>query len=496
MKNFKYMLLAALLTIGAACSKTNEEPDTDDGTLAAPEVVLTAGNSSITAEWAPVKGAEGYRCEVTYISGGRNVDVLKTNTTETSFTVSALRPNTTYTVRVAATKDGKASPNWFMADKEFGKINVSFDVTPYETYNTTTGHIDYVARVHSTDDETWYWIAAVTYSQMADAKLWMEEEISDALEAGETWETLVEAGYIVKGDAESTFAFMGQDEYMFTAGALEHIGDQINVVSDIALSYPFYAENYDATYSHECSYDDYLGDWVVMPYDKSSYSSANGWELAEPETFEVKISAKEKGKSLKMTGWGGSRNKYSSSPIVLDYAEPDANTFEHFTISVPQDITTSDGVNWAYTSWISLTTTDADGNETVQSYSPYDYDFDALAKQVNGLGWGLAFRGYVANANRTVIKILANEYKHDGLNAYIQSLWVCGMDADGKYNVNNPAYSLNGDRGDIPNAMYYLVRKDVADGLELAAPDVTANASASSAAPASRKAAYKRQNRR
>lgn len=75
------------------------------------------------------------------------MDVLKTNITETSFTVSALRPETDYTVRVAATRGGKASANWFMEDRKTGKFNVTFDITPYEVYNSTTGHIDYMAKV-------------------------------------------------------------------------------------------------------------------------------------------------------------------------------------------------------------------------------------------------------------------------------------------------------------------------------------------------------------
>lgn len=66
----------------------------------------------------------------------------------------------------------------------------------------------------------------------------MEQEISDALKAGETWETLVNKGYIVKGEAESVFQFTGSNHFMFTAGVLERLGDKINLVSKIALSYP------------------------------------------------------------------------------------------------------------------------------------------------------------------------------------------------------------------------------------------------------------------
>ena len=54
-----------------------------------------------------------------------------------------------------------------------------------------------------------------------------------------------------------------------------------------------------------------------------------------------------------------------------------------------------------------------------------------------------------------MIKILPNTFKYEGLTAYMQSIWVCGM------------------KGGQPNGVYYLVRKDVAEGMELPAPDVT-----------------------
>ena len=90
---------------------------------------------------------------------------------------------------------------------------------------------------------------------------------------------------------------------------------------------------------------------------------------------------------------------------------------------------------------------------------------EQVSPQTNG--WKQGFRGYVANANKTVIKILPNTFKYEGLTAYMQSIWVCGM-KDGKY-----SNSLNNDKGGQPNGVYYLVRKDVAEGMELPAPDVT-----------------------
>ncbi len=472
MKHLKKILYTAYLLAAAACSKENGGDTPVTGDLARPEVTIQVNTSSLTASWEAVKGAEGYRCEVTYISSGRNVDVLKTNITETEFTVESLRPLTTYTIRVAATKDGKASPNWFMTEVKTEPFDatVTFDITPYEIYNKTTGHIDYMAKVKPSDDNVYYWIAAVTYTYKVDAKAWMEEEIADAVAAGETWETLVNAGYIVKGDAESVFAFTGEDVYMFTVGILEHIGDKINVVSNVTLSYPFHAENAENKISHQCGYKDYLGEWVVKPYDRSDYNN-NEWSLDDAEPFTIKISAKEEGKSYEMTGWGGSKNKFASTPVVLNYEEANADRYEHFNIMIPQDITTENGVKWAYTGWLSLTEVDAAGNETVRDYAPYDYEYDKMAESLGG--WRQAFRGIMSNANKTIIKILPNTYVADTFKIYMQSLWVCGMDENGKYDFNNTKYSLNGDRGGIPNAAYYLVRKDVADGAELPAPDVT-----------------------
>ena len=111
-----------------------------------------------------------------------------------------------------------------------GELNAKFEITPYEIYNKSTGHIDYVAKVTPSDATLWYWIGAVSYADRIDANLWMEQEISDALKAGETWETLVNKGYIVKGEAESVFQFTGSNHFMFTAGVLERLGDKINLV--------------------------------------------------------------------------------------------------------------------------------------------------------------------------------------------------------------------------------------------------------------------------
>lgn len=470
MKKIMLMLAAGMLAL-VSCDKDNgsTQKPTEPTELDAPVVTVTEGTGSLTANWAPVKGANGYRCEITYVSGGRTMDVLKTDIEETTISVEALKPKTTYTVRIAATRNGKASPNWFSEEKKIGEFNVTFDITPYEVYNSSTGHIDYLAKVKPSSTDVYYWTGAVTYAKRQDAKIWIESEISDALQSGATWEDLVADGYIAKGNAESVFAFTGEDIFMFSAAILAHLGNEIVVVSTPTLSYPFHAENFENKISHPSNYKDYIGDWVVMPYDVTVYKNGQ-WGTEDAKTFEVKISEKENGKSFNLTGWGGSSNKFANSPIVLDFAAATSDKYEHFNISFPQDITTEGGVQWAYTTWFSLTQTDEEGNEKVTAYDPYDYDYDKMAtEQVSPQtnGWKQGFRGYVANANKTVIKILPNTFKYEGLTAYMQSIWVCGM-KDGKY-----SNSLNNDKGGQPNGVYYLVRKDIAEGMELPAPDVT-----------------------
>lgn len=143
------MLAAGMLAL-VSCDKDNgsTQKPTGTGELEAPVVTITEGTGSLTANWAPVKGANGYRCEITYVSGGRTMDVLKTDIEETTISVEALKPKTTYTVRIAATRNGKASTNWFSEEKRIGEFNVTFDITPYEVYNSSTGHIDYLAKVN------------------------------------------------------------------------------------------------------------------------------------------------------------------------------------------------------------------------------------------------------------------------------------------------------------------------------------------------------------
>lgn len=500
MKIRNILLCAAGILAFAACDKKtpSDREDNKPSTTAlpAPEVTIEQGTASISAKWEPVEGAMEYRCELTYISGGSNVNVYKENVEETSFFADALRPKTKYTVRVAAVMpNGKASKNWFMEEVTTEESKAKFEIKPYEIFNRNTGHIDYVAKVTPSDETLWYWIGAVSYADRIDADLWMEQEISDALKAGETWETLVDKGYIVKGEAESVFQFTGSNHFMFTAGVLERLGDKINLVSKISLSYPFYGENFEDRVSHPCTYDDYLGEWVLMPYDRTDFSAQKGWELKEPKAFNVSISAKKQGKSFNLNGWGGSENKFLK-PIVLDFEKADQNRYEHFSISVPQTIEFENDVNWHYTAWLTL----VDSENKARDFAPYDRGYEQLSKQGGGEGWNKAFRGFIANGNKSVIKIFGNSFKYEGLAVYMRGLWICGFDTVGEYNPKDAKYYYNGTRGGIPNELYYLVRKDVAEGKELPAPDLTEKLTKSTTIASSETAAaqklYKRTTRR
>ena len=155
---------------------------------------------------------------------------------------------------------------------------------------------------------------------------------------------------------------------------------------------------------------------------------------------------------------------------MLDFEQADQNRYDHFSISVPQTIAFENDVNWHYTAWLTL----LDADNKVRDFAPYDREYEQLSKQGGGEGWNKAFRGFIANGNKSVIKILGNSFKYDGLAVYMRGLWICGFDAVGKYSSADAKYYYNGNRGGIPNEVYYLVRKDVAEGLELKAPDLSA----------------------
>lgn len=453
-----------LLSVAAVlfCGCSDDQEENADGNLAAPEVEVVAGATTISASWSPVKGADGYRVEITYVgTSGFNVDVAKVNVTETEYRVDALQQGRTYTVRIAGTKDGKASPNWFSQDVTTGSAAVTFDITPYESYDKEYGDIYYYAHVVPSDADTYYWVGAVTYANKSDAKAWIEDDIESFTDEGYDWDSLVKLGYIVKGNADLGFTFTSHDDVLFVAAALVKSGSEIVVSGTVSYSYPFFAEASDEMIIHQSAFSDFVGDWVVMPYGVMEKQSDGTLSPVTASAFNVKIAA-DGTAAFKMTGWGGDRNRFSARPVALDYLL-ESDGYNQFIISLPQDIMTESGVKWVYTSWFTLVTTDENGTESAQ-YLPYDGEYHDLMPS-----WSQGFHGYVANANKTVIKIIAEKYDAgDGLAAYMYGLWPCGVNPD------TGAFSkfLNSGNDD-PIAMFYLVRKDVADGLDLPAPDVT-----------------------
>ncbi len=462
-KIIKFTVAAICAILFTACSGSKNEPVSKD--LEAPAVEVITSPTSLVLKWNAVKGAEAYRVEITFVEDGTNTDVAKTLTTDTDFIADGLRPGRTYTVRVAAVKDGKASPNWFSEDVSTDSVTATFEIKPFESYYKTGGYLYYYAKVTPSDNTIYYWTGAVAYSQKSDAKAWIEEDIQNCLDDGETWDSLVKKGYILKGAGESGgFNFTGADDIMFTAAAVEKSGDEINVISDVSFSYPFYAVASDAEKSHPSEFNDFVGNWVCKPDGRMSKKSDNTLEVVDCDAFEVNISADGSNK-FKLTGWGGDRNRFSSSPISLDFASATDKSDEYFTISLPQTITTEDGTEWAYTSWFVLSYIN-DG-VTQSYYEPYDRDY---AENVIP-SWKQGFHGYIANKNKTVIKIFAEKYDGSDLAAEMSGLWPCGFDSTtGKFSK-----FLNGSTigNDDPVAMFFLARKDFAEGTDFPAPDVS-----------------------
>ena len=462
-KIIKFAIIALCTLLFAACSGSKNEPESKD--LEAPAVEVISSSTSLILKWNAVKGAEGYRVEVTFVEDGTNTDVVKTIITETDYILDGLRPGRTYTVRVAAVKDGKASPNWFSKDVTTDSVIATFEIKPFESYYKKGGYLYYYATVTPSDNSIYYWIGAVAYSQKSDAKAWIEEDIQNHLDNGETWDSLIKKGYITKGAAESGgFEFTGADDIMFTAAAVEKSGDEINVISNVSFSYPFYAVASDAEKSHPSEFSDFVGTWVCKPDGRMSKKSDGTLEVVDCDSFEVNIAADGTDK-FKLTGWGGDRNRFSTSPIALDFASATDKSDESFTISLPQTIKTEDGTEWAYTSWFVLSYI-KDG-ATQSYYEPYDRDY---AENIIP-SWKQGFHGYIANKNKTVIKIFAERYDGSDLAAEMSGLWPCGFDSStGKFSK-----FLNGSStgNDDPVAMFYLARKDFAEGTDFPAPDVS-----------------------
>lgn len=453
----------------AGCTKSNEEQGGNNGALAAPDVQIIAEASSLTAMWNPVNGADGYRIEITYLADGTNADVVKENIKETNYIAKGLHPGRTYTVRIAATKDGKASSNWFYKDVTTDNKAITFEITPYECYDKEGGYLYYSAFVKPSDEGIYYWVGAVAYSSKGDAKSWIETDIQNHIDKGETWESLVKDKKIIQGKSRCGFEFTGADDMIFTAAAVEKTKKGIEIISDVSMSYPFYAINHGASKSHPATIDDFVGEWVCMPngqFFTKIEKDENGketrkLEIVDSKPFNVTI-AKSGSNTLTITGWGGERNRFSSSPITLDYKEETDKIDEHFTITLPQTIKTEGETEWAYTSWFVL----SDKKKGVDIYQAYDKEYAVTVMP----SWKVGFHGYIGNKNKTVIKIEGESYDRSTLAAEMTGLWPCGMNAKGEFSK-----FLNGSEkaNDDPVSMYYLARKDFAEGKVFQAPDVS-----------------------
>ena len=126
-----------------------------------------------------------------------------------------------------------------------------------------------------------------------------------------------------------------------------------------------------------------------------------------------------------------------------------------FHINLPQTITTDEGIEWKYYAWYTFY-----GGASDIEYGPYD------PSEYEELSLDDAFSGFAGNMNGTVVKIFGRQVTGtDGLGILISALWPYGgEDADGK------GIYLNGIHEE-PLELYYLVRKDVAEGALLEIPD-------------------------
>ena len=137
------------------------------------------------------------------------------------------------------------------------------------------------------------------------------------------------------------------------------------------------------------------------------------------------------------------------------------NSSHKIGISFPQDIETEGDIVWKYVSWYNFVGTV--GDEKVYTYLPYD---DKMYE--NMPSWSKGFIGFMGNLNKTVIKICPLYYM-DGNNegAYIMSMWPYGISSTGDVEQDK----LLNNKYEDPVGPYYLIRKDVADGLVLQLPD-------------------------
>lgn len=476
----KIFILAALTLLGASCSDSNnetgDEPTPTTG-LAAPQVTLgDVTATSFTATWPAVDGAEEYRYEVTTaIDGGNGTSAIATGyTPETTLTIDALKPATEYQIRIAARADGVTSNNWFTGTVttlgDEGGLEISFSITPCEKYHSS-GYVYPFARVTPSNTDVYYWVSAIPSDQLEDASTWMQEDIDYYLSQGETWDSLLSAGLICQGEAESAlFSFADYGDFTFIVAAVGKTMSGIELLSAPSHSYTFWTESPDTPMQHLSTYEDFTGDWVLTTAGTTAITNDNMLNFAEGEIFPVTITATDDG-GLQLEGWGGTRNSFSTQPLRLDYQTAD-DGYNTFSISFPQQIPTEDGVTWEYASWFIFSGTIEGAQQTL--YMPYDSETAATIPS-----WSLGFTGFVANLNKTVLKIFGQEYtdSSSGEGAYMMGIWPIGR------NANDEVVLLNGTYNE-PIGFYYLTRKEVAEGKVNVLPDVSQQSGVQAKSPA------------
>lgn len=458
--------LAAAALLGVSCSdsdQNNEEPDKPTSGLAAPEVTFVQiTETSFSASWPAVEGAEEYRYEVTTEIGGTTKAIAADYTPATTLTIDALTPLSEYKVRIAARAGGETSRNWFSGTvTTLGASDIAFTITPCEKYHSS-GYVYPFARVTPSNPDIYYWVSAVPADQMTDAASWIQEDINYYLSEGYTWDDLLEAGLICQGEAESAlFSFADYGDFVFAAAAISKTMSGFQLLSEPSFSYVFWTESLDTPMQHVSTFEDFTGEWVLTTAGTTTLTGDNMLEIAAGEIFPVTIKAGDDGKSFELTGWGGDRNRYSSHALKLDYQAAD-DGYNKFTISFPQQITEEDNITWEYASWFVFNGTIEGQQQSL--YMPYD---SGTAETIPA--WAVGFSGFVANLNKTVLKIFGQEYTDPsttGEGAYMMGIWPIGHNAAGELVQLNASYGE-------PISLFYLTRKDVAEGKVYELPEVS-----------------------
>ena len=452
MKKIMLFFVACISCITVACDSDDDGTKGDDNKFPAPEVTFSAITGvSFTAGWNALETADSYRYEVSYEKDGQVVAVAAQNTETTTFSLDGLLPATDYSVRVVAKAEGKTISDWFSGTvRTLGGESVTFTVTPYERYIENAFIYPY-AEVKPSDSEVYYWVSAIPSNSERDPKEWMQEDIDYYMELGKTWDDLVADKLILKGDAESVpFAFTGYDHYYFIVAPVGKNLSEIVVSGEVSRSYRFWYEAREVQMLHESTYEQFAGEWLLQTSGtvKEENGSLDVQEVGEE--FPVTISPADDKKSFYLKGWGGDRNKFRDFAIKMDF-EPAEDNYHKIGISFPQDIETEGDIVWKYVSWYNFVGTV--GDEKVYTYLPYD---DKMYE--NMPSWSKGFIGFMGNLNKTVIKICPLYYM-DGNNEGISSTGDVEQD------------KLLNNKYEDPVGPYYLIRKDVADGLVLQLPD-------------------------